>query len=86
MREGGLIIAGDGCGADAQRATYMCPHCQEHFLTVKGSGRPRGFCTKCMAPTCGKPDCEARCDPWQKKIDRIEQRAAEKAKREAAGV
>lgn len=54
--------------------TLQCVHCGAHFLSVKGSGIKRGFCTKCMGPTCGKSQC-FRCKPYEKQIEEIERKA-----------
>lgn len=51
--------------------TKQCPHCQEHFISVKGSGKLRGFCMRCMAITCGKQACHI-CVPFEKKIEAME--------------
>ncbi len=51
--------------------TKQCPHCQAHFVSRKGSGKLRGFCTKCMAVTCGKPSCHT-CIPFEKQIEAME--------------
>lgn len=64
---GGVIIIGGREVAD----TLQCPHCQMHFVSIKGSGRLRGFCTKCMAVTCGKISCNA-CMPFEKKLEAFE--------------
>jgi len=48
-------------------STVQCCHCNCHFISVKGSGQTRGFCTLCMARTCGKPECDV-CTPFEKKI------------------
>lgn len=65
-------------GPDAppvERDTAQCKHCQMHWFIEPGSGRARGFCLRCMGPTCGKPACEARCVPFFKKLDAMESRA-----------
>ena len=51
--------------------TKQCPHCQEHFISQKGSGKLRGFCMRCMAVTCGKQACHV-CIPFEKKIEALE--------------
>jgi hypothetical protein len=43
--------------------TLQCPHCMAHFISRKGSGHRRTFCFKCMAVTCGKPECDP-CKPF----------------------
>jgi len=43
--------------------TLQCPHCGGHFVSRKGSGHRRTFCTRCMAVTCGQHECDA-CQPF----------------------
>lgn len=43
-------------------STKQCCHCGRHYTSIRGSGIKRGFCLKCMGPTCGKPRCD-RCIP-----------------------
>jgi hypothetical protein len=38
--------------------TLRCCHCGGHWIPVKGSGRKRGFCCRCMGFCCG-PTCPA---------------------------
>lgn len=47
--------------------TKQCPHCGAHFQIVRGSGRKRPFCMRCMSPTCLRPQCRA-CVPFEKKL------------------
>lgn len=47
--------------------TLQCVHCGSHWIPMKGSGRVRGFCTKCNGPVCGIK-C-AVCIPFEKKLD-----------------
>jgi hypothetical protein len=51
--------------------TLQCAHCQKHWVPVKGSGVRRGFCMKCMAPTCGAAACDI-CAPFEKKMEEYE--------------
>lgn len=57
--------------------TLQCVHCQAHFIVVKGSGRKRGFCHRCMGPTCS-PQCAA-CYPAQQQLEDEERRARDLA-------
>jgi len=54
--------------------TLQCVHCQAHFIVVKGSGRKRGFCHKCMGPTCS-PQCSGECYPAEKQLEDEERKA-----------
>lgn len=51
--------------------TLQCSHCQHTWILKKGSGRERGFCTKCMGYTCGKPECD-ECVPIEQRCSNIE--------------
>src|SRR5687768_17355560 len=48
--------------------TLQCCHCSAHFVSVRGSGKRRGFCLKCRKVTCGKAACDV-CIPYEAKLD-----------------
>ena len=52
-------------------STRQCAHCGSHFISVRGSGITRGFCTNCMGDTCGKPECNP-CVNFEKRLDDYE--------------
>ena len=54
--------------------TIQCCHCQMHFVSVRGSGHLRGWCTLCGAMTCGHQGCDAHM-PWEKKMELLEKAA-----------
>lgn len=51
--------------------TLQCVHCGMHWMVVKGSGRRRGFCTRCAGPTCGQHACD-ECVPMEQQLENIE--------------
>ncbi len=51
--------------------TMQCCHCGKHFISVRGSGKIRGFCTCCMQITCGATECNP-CIPFERKVDEYE--------------
>lgn len=51
--------------------TLTCRHCQTAWIIQKGSGKTRGFCTRCMGYTCGGPDCIA-CIPVEVRLTNAE--------------
>lgn len=51
--------------------TLQCCHCGGHFVSIRGSGIRRGFCLRCMAVTCGKPECD-RCIPFEEQLEMME--------------
>ena len=52
--------------------TAQCVHCSAQWEVIVGSGRRRGWCTKCNGMVCGSPNCdwciptEARLEAWEK--------------------
>lgn len=66
-RPSGYILSGGKQIAE----TLQCKHCNMHWQVIKGSGKRRGFCIRCMGPTCGKPSCDT-CIPFEKKLDLYE--------------
>ena len=71
-REHGRIIVCDP-GSDKpilEVATLQCCHCGGHWFPQPGSGRVRGFCTRCMGPICG-PGC-AECVPEEQLLENLE--------------
>lgn len=61
----------DPSGKEAHVDTKQCVHCGEHFPYQKGSGRLRGFCTRCMEMICGKHRC-MECFPIEERMDLYE--------------
>jgi hypothetical protein len=51
--------------------TFTCCHCSAVFRKP-GRSDPAGFCELCFLPTCLKPSCNDHCDPFEKKIERME--------------
>jgi hypothetical protein len=51
--------------------TLTCCHCGKMWIPVKGSGKVRGFCTKCNDVTCGL-ECLGLCIPMEKRLDMYE--------------
>lgn len=67
----GYIIETDIYGCVNEADTNQCCHCGNHFRIIKGSGKKRGFCLKCMQTTCGKLKCDI-CYPFEKKLEEYE--------------
>lgn len=72
----GYFYTVEADGKMEEHDTYQCCHCGAHFVIVKGSGKTRGFCLKCMQITCGKLECDV-CVPFEKKLEIWEQNAKE---------
>lgn len=64
----GVLLLDGQCIAD----TVQCVHCQRHYERVPGSGKVRGFCLRCMGPTCGTARCDV-CVPFERKLELYEQ-------------
>lgn len=52
--------------------TLQCAHCNNHFVSIKGSGIKRGWCHKCSKPLCGAEPCMVTCVPFEAKLDAID--------------
>lgn len=48
-----------------------CCHCKKLWEVVRGSGRSRGWCYKCSAPTCSLL-CAVTCLPYEAQLENIE--------------
>lgn len=69
---GTIIITDPDLSHDVHMDTLQCTHCQKHWVVRPGSGRVRGFCLKCMGPTCGARACETSCVPAEKQLEAME--------------
>lgn len=60
---GTIIISDPLRNREVQADTMQCVHCGKHWISVRGSGKRRGFCQKCMGITCGNRMCDVcnRC-------------------------
>lgn len=52
-------------------STLQCCHCGGHFVSIRGSGKRRGFCLRCMAVTCGQAQCDV-CLPFERQLEMME--------------
>lgn len=68
---GTIIITDPDLPHEVQRDTLQCCHCQAIWIVSPGSGRRRGFCTKCNQVTCGAGTC-GHCLPFEKKLELYE--------------
>jgi len=58
-------------GELADGETLSCCHCGAAWVLRKGSGKVRGFCTKCMRVHCGGPNCW-ECVPVERRLENLE--------------
>lgn len=54
-----------------ERQTVQCVHCGRVWLWQPGSGRVRGFCTRCNGITCGSHACDV-CVPLLQLVENLE--------------
>lgn len=73
-REKGTLIISDPEFGVTEKATLCCVHCRRHWVVEPGSGKERGFCLRCMGPTCGAKRCDD-CLPFEYQLEREEHRA-----------
>ncbi len=52
----------------------VCAHCQ-HIYKKPGPKDPAGFCHMCFKPVCLACGAKDKCDPFEKKLERMEARA-----------
>jgi hypothetical protein len=64
----GTVIIVQAAGPTIMRDTLQCSHCMVHWTVQPGSGRHRGWCTKCNGPLCGAEKCMRNCVPFEKKV------------------
>ena len=50
--------------------TLQCVHCGCHWQVQPGSGKRRGFCSRCTGPVCG-PQC-SECVPMERQLEIME--------------
>lgn len=63
----------DGNGNVVVTEKLSCAHCQNLF-NKPGPGDDVGFCELCFAPTCIPCAKLDKCDPFERKLERMEQR------------
>jgi hypothetical protein len=70
----GVLISQDKEGGPCQEYPLRrCIHCGRIWVHRPGSGRLRGFCTRCFGDVCGEPDCVARgCLHWEAQLAQLE--------------
>jgi hypothetical protein len=71
LRKAAGYAVSEGEFGRVERDTHQCCHCGGHFDYVPGSGKIRGFCTKCMKITCGAEAC-MECFPIEARMEALE--------------
>ncbi|HEV8245682.1 MAG TPA: hypothetical protein VGP93_07935 [Polyangiaceae bacterium] len=75
-RPQGYAITTEPGKADEELDTFTCRHCN-CIVFVKPRQDPSemgGFCTLCMGHTCARCAGTGQCDPFEKKLERMESR------------
>ena len=62
-----LVTSADG-HVMQERDTLQCVHCHLHWYVKPGSGNQRGWCSRCLGPTCGKLTCQP-CIPYERLLE-----------------
>jgi hypothetical protein len=73
-RTRGAYVTTDEYGYETVVETFTCAHCSNVFPKPKPD-EPYGFCHLCFKPTCVPCGALDRCDPFEKKLARMEARA-----------
>lgn len=68
---GELITTPHGGDKAIRQGTLSCVHCQQTWVHQPGSGKIRGFCTRCNGPICSA-ECAEKCVPLEQMIENIE--------------
>jgi hypothetical protein len=58
-------------GEEQECDTLSCPHCRCHLEVREGTLEQMGWCNKCGAKTCGKPEC-VPCIPFEVRLLNVE--------------
>lgn len=70
LRPHGWLYTVGPSGEQSEHETHQCVHCGGHFVMVRGSGKLRGYCSRCDGLVCG-PGC-ADCVPVEVLLENIE--------------
>ena len=73
--QGYATISDPDAARTIEMDTYTCHHCNSvHHLHNHLGQRldPGGFCMACMKQICGPCADTGHCDPYSKKMDRVE--------------
>ncbi len=73
LRPHGVILISDpDLPHEVQIDVMTCVHCQQAWIVRPGSGRVRGFCTRCHGVTCGSRACCECAGPMEKRVELYE--------------
>lgn len=87
MKEDGYFIETSPSGKVlSEGATKRCVHCGGHFIIHPGSGRQRGYCSRCNGILCGASGCMSRCQPFEQWLEQVERGVERQNGRASSGV
>lgn len=71
-QKSGILLTSllDG-GPTVQQDTVNCRHCGRVWVWMPGSGRVRGWCSRCNGFTCGAVQCD-QCQPLEAYLEALE--------------
>lgn len=72
-RPSGYLVVNGEPGVVEEADTLTCCHCGHIWAVKPGSGTSRGWCMRCQAPTCGRPECDV-CVPYERRLEAAEAR------------
>jgi len=70
QKENGYTFLTDLEGRVTNGCTWMCVHCNAHHNVEPGSGKLRGYCTRCDGFVC--PGCADACVPLEQMLENLE--------------
>lgn len=68
------VTADVDTGRQVESDVVTCCHCQKVCEVPPGPMTGFPWCFKCGRPTCQSLACIARCDPWERRLERMEAR------------
>lgn len=71
LRPNGYMVSTSPEEGIVEADTLQCVHCGCHWTVEPGSGKRRGYCSRCNGPVCGSK-CKA-CIPAEQQLENMEQ-------------
>lgn len=72
-KSGTLITTPYDGGPVIFQDTVSCIHCAYTWVWQRGSGKRRGWCTRCHGILCGRPSCAAlQCCHRERQLENME--------------
>lgn len=68
------FVQDTGPNGTVEKPCFTCAHCSK-IVILETKDQDMGFCHMCFYPTCVECGALDKCDPFEKKIERMESRA-----------